>query len=83
MTQKLDALIYIHDIVTSEEEENKKLIKQKANVLLQALRLVLREVFDKPRNEVPTKFLIYFLNMSHKLCSIRIFLKVKYLVNMS
>jgi len=75
VSNKLDALLFIHDIATSENEENKQFLKEKSDMLIQALKMVLAEVFEKPRKEIPAKFLIYFLNMTHKLCSIRVFLK--------
>jgi len=77
VSNKLDALLFIHDIATSENEENKQFLKEKSDMLIIALKMVLAEVFEKPRKEIPAKFLIYFLNMTHKLCSIRVFLKVR------
>jgi len=75
VTTKLDALLLIHDVATSEDEETKQFFKERVDPLMQALRSVLSEVFEKPRKDIPAKFLIYFLNMTHKLCSIRVFLK--------
>lgn len=75
-SERLDALLHIHDLATSENEDSKRLIKNKANALLIALHTVLKMVFERSQTEFPLKFVQYFLNMSHKLCSIKNFLRV-------
>ena len=74
--EKLDALLLIHDLAISESEENKKLFRKKADALIQALLAVLKVVFEHNEDEIPIKFVQYFLNMNHKLCSIKTFLRV-------
>jgi len=75
VSNKLDALLYIHDIATSENEENKNFMKAKADMLLHALHIVLKSIFERPKNEIPVKFVFYFLTMAHKLCSVRSLLR--------
>jgi len=76
VSSKLDILVFIHELAISEEEENKRFLRKKANMIFEALRLVLTQVFEKSEDEVPSKFLLYYSNMIHKLCSIRLLVKV-------
>ena len=78
-SERLDSLLQIHDITVSDSEECRKLISNRANPLLQTLYLVLKMVFERPRQEVSMKFVNYFLNMTHKLCSLRAFLRVSFI----
>jgi len=76
MSNRLDALLLIHDIVVVDNEETKEFLRIKADDLIKALYVTLKSVFEKQKHEIPLKFAFYFLNMTHKLCSIRAFLKV-------
>lgn len=76
MSSRLDALLLIHDIVTADNEETRDFLKVRSNDLVLTLKTTLKNVFNKPKQEIPLKFAFYFLNMTHKLCSIRAFLKV-------
>mmetsp|Transcript_38603 Transcript_38603/g.34305 ORF Transcript_38603/g.34305 Transcript_38603/m.34305 type:complete len:261 (+) Transcript_38603:4361-5143(+) len=42
---------------------------------MHAIHNVFTYIFEADKSEVPIKFVFYFLNMTHKLCSIRNFLK--------
>jgi len=75
MSNRLDALLLIHDIVIADNEETRDFLRIKADDLIKALYVTLKNVFEKSKNEVPLKFAFYFLNMTHKLCSICAFLK--------
>ena len=75
MSNRLDALLLIHDIVVADNEETRDFLRIKADDLIKALYVTLKNVFERSKNEVPLKFAFYFLNMTHKLCSIRAFLK--------
>lgn len=75
-SEKLDALLLIHDLAISDDDEYKNLFRKKADSLVQALLAVFKTVFDSTDNEIPVKFVQYFLNMNNKLCSIKTFLRV-------
>ena len=74
---KLDALLFIQDIITSENQENKDFLEANAGLLLEALQVVLSLLLSRPSSQVPIKFLLYFLDVVHKLVTIKSFLKVK------
>ena len=74
---KLDALLFIQDIITSENQENKDYLEANAGTLLGALQVVLSSLLSRPSSQVTIKFLMYFLDMIHKLVTIKSFLKVK------
>ncbi len=73
---KLDALLFIQDIIISENKENKKFLVTKSDYLFEAIKTVLETLLSRPKTKVPVKFLIYFLNFIHKLVTIKSFLKV-------
>jgi len=76
MSNRLDSLLIIHDIVVVDSEETRDFLKVKSNDLALTLYTTMKNVFDRPKQEVPLKFAYYFLNMTHKLSSIRAFLTV-------
>mmetsp|Transcript_27961 Transcript_27961/g.24636 ORF Transcript_27961/g.24636 Transcript_27961/m.24636 type:complete len:102 (-) Transcript_27961:279-584(-) len=69
MANKLDALFFINDIMTSELSENKEFLKERADSLVQALHIVMKQLFDKPKSETPIKFIMHFLEMILRLCN--------------
>lgn len=68
-------MLFVHEVATSELDQNKSFVRDRANILMQAIHSVFRFIFESGKNEIPVKFVFYFLNMTHKLCSIRNFLK--------
>jgi len=73
---KLDAMLFLQDMITSENEDNQNVLKAKASSLIEALQVLIKNTFDKPRSEVTVKFIIFILNSIHKICTISLIMKV-------
>lgn len=73
---KLDALLFVQDIITSDIQENRDFLVKKATALTDALQAVLNNLVLRSKSQIPLKFLHYFLDVVHKLTIIKPFLKV-------
>ena len=73
ITRRIDSLLMIGEITASEKDEVKLLLKGNADVLASALLEVLKESFDRS-NSTPIPFIQYFLNMLHKLFTLKVFI---------
>ncbi|OMJ81606.1 hypothetical protein SteCoe_17878 [Stentor coeruleus] len=72
MTNSVDALVAIKDIVLNKLEEHKELLKKKANNLVDALTKVIIKTFDKPAADIPFRFAKYMLTVVNKVCCTKI-----------
>ncbi|OMJ65537.1 hypothetical protein SteCoe_38042 [Stentor coeruleus] len=68
MTNRVDALKLINDLIINNFEEYKKEFQKKANNLADALTKVIIITFDKPVVEIPLRFAKYLLNVVNNVC---------------
>lgn len=73
ITKKIDSLLMINDITISEKDELKLLLKGNADILALTLLEVLKDSFDRAKS-TPNQFIHYFLNILHKVVSLKIFI---------
>ena len=70
LSKRVQSLIALNEIIQAPEKHEKG-IKRTANTLIGSFTHALKEVFDRPRDEIPLRFAKYFVTIINKTCSCR------------
>lgn len=73
---KFDALVYLKDIISSQNEEAQQVTNQRANEVIGSLTAILNQMFEKPKSEIPLKFVTALLTTVVHICEIKKFMQV-------
>jgi len=76
ISAKLEALLHLQDLISWETEVKQDLLKTEGDNLVKELGMILASIYGKSSPEVPSKFMLYYLALIQKLCSIKPFLIV-------
>ena len=71
VSAKLEALLHLQDLISWENQVKQDLLKSEGDNLVWELGNILASI-----HQVPSKFMLYFLALIQKLCSIKPFLIV-------
>jgi len=77
ISAKLEALLHLQDLISWETEVKQDLLKSEGDNLVRELGMILASIYGgKSSPEAPSKFMLYYLALIQKLCSIKSFLIV-------
>jgi hypothetical protein len=68
LSKRVESLIALNDII-QQVDKYELGIKRTANDLIGSFTHALKDIFDRPRNEIPLRFAKYFVTIVNKTCS--------------
>ena len=69
ITKRVNALMYLNEKTISTLEEEKECLIKHSDQLIVTFADILRELFDKPMEDIPVRFTKYFMTVVSKVCA--------------
>lgn len=69
ITKRVNALMYLNEKTVSTLEEEKECLIEHSDQLIITFADILRELFDKPMEDIPVRFAKYFMTVVSKVCA--------------